>query len=222
MLNATMDLVITPTLFGLFGFIEPCTVGSTLVFIKYLEGQDQFQKLKQVVSFALVRALFMGSLGVAAALLGQASQALQKPLWIGFGSFYIVLGVLYLSGKSRSLKVSIGPKISRLSGYRGSVLLGLLFGFNIPACATPLLLALMSDVTAKGAAGGTLLNGFISVSVFGMALSVPLVLATVFRSSRNFLSRIAELSGKIPRWTGTVLIILGIWSVWFGLFTNSS
>ncbi len=33
---------------GFLGFIEPCSIGSSLIFIKYLEGKDVGGKLGQV------------------------------------------------------------------------------------------------------------------------------------------------------------------------------
>jgi len=39
-------------------------------------------------------------------------------------------------------------------------------------------------------------------------------------AARRALDWLARLSGRIPRWTGIVLIALGIWSIWFGLFVE--
>jgi len=54
--------------------------------------------------------------------------------------------------------VSIGPSITHLSGLQGLVGLGVLFGPNIPACAAPLLLALLG-ATAGGATSAVLGSG---------------------------------------------------------------
>ncbi|MBI2294154.1 MAG: hypothetical protein HYU73_28210, partial [Betaproteobacteria bacterium] len=40
--------VLLPIGLGLFGFIEPCSIGSTLVFIKAMEGKAPAVKLWQV------------------------------------------------------------------------------------------------------------------------------------------------------------------------------
>src|SRR3546814_1366678 len=68
--------------------------------------------------------------------------------------------------------VTLGPSLKRLGRLRGSAGLGLLFGLNIPACAAPLLLALLAGAATTGA---TLLSGFVALAVFGLALSLPLV-----------------------------------------------
>ncbi len=58
------NIVWLPLGLGLFGFIEPCSIGASLLFIKYLEGKDRRHKFFQVSVFTLVRALFMGALGL--------------------------------------------------------------------------------------------------------------------------------------------------------------
>jgi len=48
----------------------------------------------------------------------------------------------------------------------------------------------------------------------------PLAVAVLIPPARRALDWLAGLSGRIPRWTGIVLIALGIWSIWFGLFVT--
>jgi cytochrome c-type biogenesis protein len=100
------------------------------------------------------------------------------------------------------------------------VALGVLFGLNIPACAAPLLVALLGAAAADGASSRTLASGFGSLAAFGLALSLPLVVAVYFERARNALDRLAQLSRRVPRWTGLLLIALGAWSVWFALFVS--
>lgn len=64
----TFNLVWLPLMLGLFGFIEPCSIGSSLLFIKYLEGKSATHKFAQVGIFALTRALFTGALGLLSVL----------------------------------------------------------------------------------------------------------------------------------------------------------
>lgn len=76
------NLLVLPAGLGLFGFIEPCSIGSSLIFIKYLEGKSGAQKLFETVLFALTRALFIGGLGAAAVLVGAAFAGFQRGAWI--------------------------------------------------------------------------------------------------------------------------------------------
>ena len=205
---------------GLLGFVEPCSIGSTLLFIKYLEGKSKRCKVAQVSVFAITRGVFIGLLGVAATVLGSIFLAFQQMAWIVLGAGYVSLGILYLIGRARFLIISLGNNFALLSGLRGSATLGVVFGLNIPACATPLLIALFVTAAASGASGGTLASGFVSLAVFGLTLSLPLVTAVLFEPARRILDWLANLSGRLPIWTGLLLIALGLWSVWFALFAK--
>jgi len=204
---------------GLFGFVEPCSIGSTLVFIKLIEGKPAPVKVGQVATFALTRAVFIGLLGAAAAVIGALFLGLQKAGWLALGVVYFAIGALYLTGHVGWLMRSIGPRIARLGDLRASAALGTLFGLNIPACAAPLLLALLAG-SASGATAGGVAGGFVSLALFGLALSLPLVVAVLFAPARRALDWLASLAGRMPRWTGLVLIALGLWSAWFGLFVT--
>jgi cytochrome c-type biogenesis protein len=212
-----MNLVLLPVGLGLVGFVEPCSIGSTLVFIKYLEGKDARTKLVQVGLFAGTRAIFIGLLGLLAAVLGTAFFGVQKAAWILLGALFVAMGLLFLVGRGAVLMATIGPSLGSFSGARGSVGLGLLFGLNIPACAVPLLVILLGSAAAHGATGGALVAGFVSLALFGLALSLPLVVAVLFKRARRALDWLSALSKRLPFWTGVLLIGLGLWSIWFGV-----
>lgn len=212
--------VLLPLGLGLLGFVEPCTIGTSLIFLKHMEGRNAAGKLAEVILFAATRAVFIGALGVLAVALGTAFLGLQKAAWMALGLVYAVLGLLFITGHAGALMVSIGPRLSYMSGLRGSAGLGLLFGLNIPACAAPLLFVLFGSAAAGGASGATLATGFFSLALFGLALSLPLIVAVLFPPVRRALDWIAGLSRRAPFWTSLVLIALGLWSMWFGLFVN--
>jgi cytochrome c-type biogenesis protein len=212
--------LLLPVGLGLLGFFEPCSLGSTLIFVKVLKGADANQKLVQVGVFALARAVFMGVLGILAVLVGSAFLSFQRTAWTLLGTLYVLLGILYVFDKAGTLMVSLGPSLARLSDARGPAALGILFGLNIPACAAPLIFALLAAVAAGGASGATLAAGFVSLAVFGLSLSLPLVAAVLFEPARRALDRLAALSRRLPFWTGLLLIALGLWSIWFGLFVS--
>ncbi|WP_323780118.1 cytochrome c biogenesis protein CcdA [Leisingera sp.] len=212
------NLLVLPVGLGLFGFIEPCSIGSSLIFIKYLEGKPGARKLSETMLFALTRALFIGGLGAVAVLAGAAFTGFQRGAWIVLGAGYAAIGILYLAGRAGFLMRTIGPRLAGLNGARGSVGLGLIFGLNIPACAAPLLLVLLGLAGASGASGNAVLGGFVSLGVFGLALSLPLVAAAAFAPARRLIDRLAALSDRMPFWAGILLIALGLWSIWFGIF----
>jgi cytochrome c-type biogenesis protein len=216
----TAALLIVPLGLGLLGFIEPCSIGATLIFIKFLEGKSASTKLAQVGVLAITRALFTGLMGVVAVMLGTALIGFQKAAWIALGGGYVLIGLFYVTDSNRALMMSFGPSIPKFSGTRSSAALGVLFSLNIPACAGPLIFAVLGAAAAGGASGATVAAGFVSLAVFGLTLSLPLVAAVLFRPARQALDWLAGLSGRVPFWTGVVLIALGLWSLWFGLFVD--
>lgn len=213
-----VNLVLLALGLGLLGFIEPCSIGSSLLFIRYLEGQEASAKVTQAVVFTLTRAVFIGSLGAVAALVGGAFVGFQKAGWLLLGALYAALGVAYMAGGAGFLMRSLGPGLDRLAGARGAAGLGVLFGLNIPACAAPLLVAILG-ATAVGGAGGAV-RGFVSLAVFGLALSLPLTLAILWPPARRTLDRLSALSARVPVWIGLLLLALGLWSIYFGLFVS--
>jgi cytochrome c-type biogenesis protein len=214
------NLLVLPVGLGLLGFVEPCSIGSTLVFIKYLEGRDAAAKLAQVGIFTAARAAFTGTLGLAAVAIGTAFIGFQKSGWALLGALYAAIGLLFIMGRANLLMVALGPALSRVSPAEGSVILGVLFGLNLPACAAPLVLALLAAAAAGGAAGATFAAGFGSLALFGLALSAPLVAAVFFEPVRRMLDRLAGLSRRIPFWTGVLLLLLGAWSIRFALVAD--
>lgn len=218
-MSAELTNLLLPLGLGLLGFVEPCSIGTTLLFIKLMEGKPAAARLGQVLSFALARALFTGLLGVGAALIGKAFLDFQRIGWLFMGAVYIAIGILYLTERVGWLMRAIGPKLANMGDIQKSAALGVFFGSSIPACAGPLLLALLAS-TAAGASGRGLSWGFASLALFGFALSLPLVVAVLFKSARRGLDWLATLSSKVPQWTGALLIALGMGSAWFGLFVS--
>jgi len=214
------QLVALPVGLGLLGFVEPCSIGSSMILVKVIEDQSATTRIAQVGVFALTRALLIGALGALAALIGTVFLDLQKGAWLLLGLLYIAVGAFYAFGKAGFLMRSFGPSLSQLAGLRGSIGLGLLFGLNIPACAAPLIFALLGAAALGSSGSGAVVLGFVSLGLFGLALSAPLVLAVLWQRGRRLLDWLAGLSIRVPLVIGLVLIGLGLWSVYFGLFVD--
>jgi cytochrome c-type biogenesis protein len=214
------ELLILSFGLGLLGFIEPCSLGGTMLFIKFLEAKPAPSNVVQVTAFTASRMLLIGTLGGLAAVIGTAFIGFQKAMWIVLGGLYLLIGAALLLGKGGAFMRGIGPGLARLKNIRGAVGLGLLFGLNIPACAAPLIFALLGMAAAGGAATGAIAQGFVSLAVFAFALSLPLILAVLFAPARRLLDRAAGVSARAPLITGSVLIALGLWSIGFAFFVN--
>jgi cytochrome c-type biogenesis protein len=213
--ESLFGLIVLPVGLGLLGFVEPCSVGTSLLFLHYLEGRPPAVQVSQTLIFTVTRAAFMGMLGVVAVLVGAVFVDFQKGAWAVMGLLYIGLGVAYLTGFVDRLKQSLGPGLGRLSETKGAAALALLFGLNIPACAGPLLVALLG--TAAVAGSNNAARGFVMLGAFGLALSLPIAVGVLWSTGRRALERLGKLSQRVPKVIGMLFILLGAWSIRFAL-----
>jgi cytochrome c-type biogenesis protein len=185
------------------GFVEPCSVGANGIFLSQLRQKNRATRLRETAKFALSRSAVLGLFGVGASLLGSLVFSAQKGLWLFLGLLYLTLGVAVILNARFRWGLFGRFSLDRLFPARAdrSLGMGLLFGLSVPACAYPLILALLGQSAVFGATWG-----FAALFVFGFALSLPLVpLALSERAARLF-GRLTRLSGATPYVVGAVLM----------------
>ncbi len=201
---------------GLLGFVEPCTIGAHLVFLDTQKSRTRSQKIKAVSAFLLTRTLVMGLIGAFIAFLGQRLIVAQTSIWLVFGIIYLLIGLVFLFNRSSFLKKTVTLAPSALKKAKNPTVLGIAFGLNIPACAAPILFALL----VMSASSKTIIIGFMMMSLFGFFLSSPLVLLAIVPKLSGYLDRIAA-GLKSRHWIlGVIFSLLGLWSIWFGLYVD--
>ena len=208
--------VLLPIGLGLFGFVEPCALGGHLVFLDSMRGRGRAAQLISLVVFALTRTLAMGVVGLVVAVIGQLFVTTQKTFWLLFGLAYLVLGALYMTGKAGLLMRRIGLGGGSNAVWKNAVVLGLVLGVNIPACAAPLLFA----VAGLAAGSQTYAIGFVTMALFGLALSAPLMAMALLPAISRTIESLASMSRRLHLVVGGLLIVVGLWSAWFGLFVD--
>ncbi|VAW10769.1 hypothetical protein MNBD_ALPHA09-873 [hydrothermal vent metagenome] len=209
-------LILLPVALGLLGFVEPCTIGGHLLFLETQKDRLPADKIKAVTIFVGLRAAVIGLFGALIAYLGQKLIGVQTGMWLVFGSIYFIIGLAFVLGRAGLIKWRIDLAPETWKRAQNPVTLGLAFGLNIPACAAPILFGLLG----LAATTGTVTAGFVMMSVFGVFLSAPLVVFAVVPRYAAWLARLAErLKGS--NWIlGAVLMALGVWSIWFGLYVD--
>lgn len=199
-----------------FRFHRALLVGSSLLFVKSIEGKSASDKLAQISMFPLI----VGAAGTCSCrtrngiswLPTSGMARLRNPVPHG--------GLALFGWKVAAVCCLFWICAGAVFRQEWPASLGALFTFNIPACAAPLIVALLGMAAAGGAGGAPLIRGFISMMLFGFALSLPIIAIALFPWARRVLDHVASLSRRMPRWTGMVLIILGLWSIWFGVFVS--
>lgn len=198
-------LAVMPMLFGLIGFIEPCSLGINIIFLNRIRMFHRAKRISETLIFAFVRGFFLALVGLSAAFIGSKIITLQSSFFVILGGVYIFLGGLAILNMYRPIfKYEIN--ISKYLKNRGSITLGFAFGLIIPACAISFVLALIG----KSIFLGNLLEGFVSLFIFGIALSFPLVVISCFDKSNEIITKISEKARRIPWLAGVVLIVVGL------------
>ena len=209
-------LVLLPIGLGLLGFIEPCTIGGHLMFLDTQSRRPTTQKLSAMTIFIGVRAVITGLFGALIAFLGQGLIGLQTGLWLVFGLIYLAIGIVFLIGRSGLAKMKIDFAPSAWKSAQNPVVLGLAFGLNIPACAAPILFSLLS----VAATTGTAMSGFVMMFLFGLFLSLPLVVFAIVPKLASWLDSFGQKLKQMNWVLGLIFVLLGLWSIWFGLHVN--
>lgn len=198
------DSILIPLVFGLIGFIEPCSLGINIIFLNRIKGFNRVKRISETLIFTAVRGFFLALLGLSAAFIGNKIITIQSSFFLILGGVYILLGVLAVTNMYRPIfKYEIN--MSKYIKNEGSIALGVVFGLIIPACAISLVLALVG----KAILFGNLFEGFISLFIFGIALSSPLLLISCFDKSSEIIAKTADKARRVPWLAGMVLIGVG-------------
>jgi len=209
-------LIWLPIGLGLLGFVEPCTIGGHLLFLDTQKGRNGGEKGQAVAVFIIIRALTAGAFGAVIAFVGQKLIGVQTGIWLVFGIIYLLVGLAFILGRAGLIKKRIALAPAAWKKARSPVVLGLAFGLNIPACAAPILFGLLG----LAATTGTVLTGFWMMFLFGLFLSAPLAIFAIIPRLAMALDRFAAWL-KGARWIiGAVFVLLGLWSIYFGLYVD--
>lgn len=199
------DILILPMLLGLLGFFEPCSLGVNTIFVNYIRRFDVPVRIAETILFTIVRAIVLSLVGLSVAVIGRKFFVFQQTYFLGLGAFFIVVGIFAILRRAK--KISI-PTINllRFVKKKNTISMAILFGLMIPACAIPLILALLG----KSLLTGSVVKGWVSLFVFGVALSAPLILISASDRAHTLLEKMGRVVRKVPYLSGTILIVLGI------------
>jgi len=196
------QIILVPVAFGLLGFVEPCSIGANIIFLGYLESRER-SKILEVVKFMMTRALFLGLIGLAVGILGQSLRIGAYSYSLALGILYVALGFVGIFWRYRGSGLG-SLDLGRYLPKEGAVPLGVIFGLSAPACSLPLFLALIGFGTIKGAG-----IGFLTLFLFGLALSAPLLWIARSQKADEILRRLGRMASKIPYLSESLLIFVG-------------
>lgn len=193
---------------GIIGAVTPCAFAINALLLGYLRDRPKVERMASMLRFAGVRALFLGLVGLLFALavdrIGLATVRYQQAIDV----LLIALGIVFIVGHYRPLPLPNLDLGSRLEQSHSTAIgLGLLFGLDIPACASPLFFAVLS----RTALSGDIPGGLLALVSFGLGMSAPVVMATASEWFNTTAARFARERRTAFIWIGgTILIAAGI------------
>lgn len=209
---------------GLLSFLSPCILPIVPFYLSYLAGvginqisaeaeMDSRTRTRAVLAACFFAAgvitIFMG-LGAAATAFGQVVRDYFDILrWIAAAIIIAMglhfLGVIRIGILYRQLRADAG-EVSNVS-LVGAYVIGLAFAFGWTPCVGPVLAAIL--FTAAGAE--TASTGAMLLFVYGLAMTLPFVLAAFFIGPfMRWMSRFRRHLGRIEKAMGVMLIVFGL------------
>jgi len=200
---------------GVLTSIGPCNLSMVPVVIGYVGGQHELTKTKGFwlsAFFTLGSSITFMVLGLIAALVGGIFGTERKLLYwfVALVCFLIGLNLLGAFKLSFDFLARLQPKRVTITGLIGALLLGMIVGLAGSQCGTPVLVAILGLVMAKGklAYGATLLFAY------GLGRGVPIILAGTFTGVVKALPAMERWTRWMETAAGLVLIAVGLYFVW--------
>ncbi|NIM04580.1 MAG: cytochrome c biogenesis protein CcdA [Armatimonadetes bacterium] len=200
---------------GVLTSLGPCNLSMVPVIIGYVGGQHDLTRDKGFrlsLFFTLGSSLTFMLLGLIAATIGGIFGTESKILhwFVALVCFIIGLSLLGVFKINFDFLTRLQPKRVAITGLIGAFALGMVIGLAGSQCGTPVLVAILSIVMAKGktAYGATLLF------TYGLGRGVPIVLAGTFTGVVKALPAMERWTRGMEYAAGIVLIAVGLYFVW--------
>lgn len=195
--------------------LNPCVYPTIPVIIGYISGQKEqprWKGLSLALTFVLGLAITYVLIGATASFVGSVL-GISKSGWM-----YIVAAVCLLVGLNMAglLPISFDTfapaqsKWSRLSGFAGALVLGMLFGLVASPCAMPILTLVLALIAQKGQVA----YGSVLMFTYALGHGLPLIIIGTVAGALTSLERFTKYSVLTQRIGGWLLIAVGLYFLW--------
>lgn len=211
------SLLVVPLVFlgGAATGLNPCVYPTIPVIIGYISGQKEQPRWK---GFSLALTFVLG-LAITYVIIGATASFVGSVLGLSHAAWmYIVAGVCILVGLNMAGLITISfdtfapgaSRWSRLSGFAGALVLGMLFGLVASPCAMPILTLILAVIAQKGqVAYGSLL-----MFTYALGHGLPLVIIGTVAGALTSLERFTKYTIVFQRVGGWALIAVGMYFIW--------
>ncbi|MEW5759143.1 MAG: cytochrome c biogenesis protein CcdA [Candidatus Thermoplasmatota archaeon] len=220
----TTSLFLLAFLAGISSFFSPCAFPLLPGYITYYLGSEARTGYKRGFIFGSIAAFGILSVYLVFALIislfGAAVSPYVSYLGIPVAIILIILGIIMLTNFVIPIPSFQKPKfietnIDKLFGEEkgGFFLYGIGYGFASLACQAPIFLAVVLGAILSGG----FISGFLAFFLYALAMGIFMVLFTIFvsKGKEKIISKMKNLMNPIKKGSGIVLIIIGIYLVWY-------
>lgn len=202
---------------GIASFISPCLLPMIPIYISYFIGEDDKKSNKAIINSVgfvsgftivfLILSIFASSLG------GLISEYI-KYVKILFGILIILFGLNYMEilnlkfiNKSKTMKTN-----TKNLNFIKSILFGILFSISW----TPCIGTFLSSALLLIAKQQDIFKGIILMLLYSIGLGIPFIVSVVLiEKLKNAFNFIKKHYNKIKIISGIILIIMGIYIIFF-------
>jgi len=200
---------------GVLTSIGPCNLSMVPVIIGYVGGQRELTRAKGfwlAGFFTLGSSVTFMALGLIAATVGSLFGTESKILhwFVALVCLAVGLSLLGAINLSFDFLARLQPKRVARTGLIGALALGLVVGLVGSQCGTPVLVAILGIVMAKG----KLAYGAALLFAYGLGRGVPIVIAGTFTSTVKALPAMERWTRWMEKSAGVLLIMIALYFIW--------
>ncbi len=153
--------------------------------------------------------------GAFASGLGALLHTLVPLLDLLAAAILIIMGVIMLL-EIQLPYISINVRPSRRRGLQGFYLFGIVYGMAGVGCSAPIFLSVLFHALTGGA-----VNGLLTFAIYAIGMGIPLIVTSVLLAETQdyIIARITRITPKLHRLSGVILILVGVYLVYFYFIT---
>lgn len=202
---------------GIASFISPCILPMLPIYISYFVGKEEKKTSKTLINaigFVLGFTIVFILLSVFASTLGATISGYIKYIKIIFGIVIILLGLNYME----ILKIKALSKTKQLKAdtknlnFIKSLIFGILFSISWTPCIGTFLSAALILIAKQQ----NIAKGIILMIIYSIGLGIPFIISAILiEKLKEIFNFIKKNYSKIKKISGIILIIMGIYVIFF-------
>ena len=201
---------------GIASFISPCLLPMLPIYISYFSGSDSEKNkaLKNSIAFVLGFSLIFIILAILSNLMGIFLTQYLKYIKYAFGVLIIFLGLNYME----IFKFKLFSKFKKFNSdvKDMGIIKAFIFGIMFSISMTPCVGTFLSSALLLIANQDSLLKGTILIVLYCLGLGIPFIISSLLIDKlKNVFNVIKKNYKKVKIISGTILIIMGIYLIFF-------